>query len=304
MSAKPIAAKRLADWLKENEPPVLLHVLPEESYSREHLPGAHRATVYEVDFLDQARQAAPDANRPVVVYGAGAESKEASVAGDKLQKNGYTNVWEFAGGLKEWRKQAFPVEGQPSADEHEPQPLSGSFRLDLEKSVIRWTGANLASSHAGTLHFNDGTFDLHNGRLIDARFEINMQSLACDDLKDPQLNQMLIAHLSSDDFFDIAKYPTARFVLSTADPLAAVTPGSPNYRMTGELTVKGVTDQITFPAIIGQTDSSTLAAQAHLEFDRTRWDVQYGSGKFFASLGKHLVNDLVHLHLVIAAMPG
>jgi rhodanese-related sulfurtransferase len=53
MSAKVIDAIRLADWLKEKEEPVLIHVLPEESYSREHLPGAQRATLYEVSFLDQ-----------------------------------------------------------------------------------------------------------------------------------------------------------------------------------------------------------------------------------------------------------
>jgi hypothetical protein len=50
---------------------------------------------------------------------------------------------------------------------------------------------------------------------------------------------------------------------------------------------------------VGYSDPNTIAGQAHLEFDRTRWEVKYGSGKFFAFLGKHLVNDLVHLHLTI-----
>jgi hypothetical protein len=53
-----------------------------------------------------------------------------------------------------------------------------------------------------------------------------------------------------------------------------------------------------------QQAPETIAAQGHLEFDRTRWDVQYGSGKFFALLGKHLVNDLVQLHLKIVAKRG
>src|SRR5271165_6103122 len=155
MSAKVIDAIRLADWLKEKEAPVLLHVLPEESYSREHLPGAQRATVYEVSFLDQVHEIVTDPNRSIVVYGAGPESKEASVAGDKLLRAGFTNIWEFAGGLEAWRKQGFATEGKPEAQERE-QPVSGSFRLDVEKSVIKWTGANLTNSHMGTLRFTDG----------------------------------------------------------------------------------------------------------------------------------------------------
>ncbi len=301
MSARPIAAERVNDWLKEIEPPVLLHVLPEESYGWEHLPGAHRATVYEIDFLDQVHHAVTDPTQPVVVYGAGPASREASMAADKLQKAGFTDVWEFAGGLEEWRKKGFRLEGQPHADQPSQEPLSGSYRLDLEKSVIKWTGSNLANSHSGTLRFNDGRFEVREGRLEDAMFEINMNSLACEDLKDPQLNQTLIAHLSSDDFFDVAKYPAARFVLISAAPVPAGTPGSPSYHLTGRLIMKGVTDQVAFLATVGQADSRTLAAQAHLEFDRTRWDVQYGSGKFFAYLGKHLVNDLIHLHLVVVA---
>jgi polyisoprenoid-binding protein YceI len=300
MSGKVIDVSRLQDWLQENEPPLVLDVLPQESYDRQHLPGAQRATVYEVSFLDQARAVVKDMNRPTVVYGAGPESKEASVAADKLLRAGFTNVWEFAGGLEAWAEHGFAIEGKPSAEEPK-QPLSGTFQLDIEKSTIKWTGANLSNSHNGTLHFAGGVFQLSQGELEDARFQIDMKSLACDDIKDAKTNQMLIDHLSSEDFFDVPKYPTARFQLTAAKVLPPGTPGSPNYEMSGRLTLKGVTDQVTFPAVVGQSGPNTIAGQAHLGFDRTRWDVQYGSGKFFAFLGQHLVNDLVHLHLIIVA---
>jgi polyisoprenoid-binding protein YceI/rhodanese-related sulfurtransferase len=300
MSAKVIDAISLEHWLKEKEAPVLLHVLPEESYNRERLPGAQRATVYEVSFLDQVHEIVTDPNRSIVVYGAGSESKEASVAADKLLRAGFTNVWEFAGGLVAWREQGFATEGKPDAQERE-QPVSGSFLLDVEKSVIKWTGANLTNSHTGTLRFTDGAFRLGKGRLEDAKFQIDMKSLACDDIKEAETNQMLVRHLSSDDFFDVAKYPMAKFQLTSAEALPPGTAGSPNYEIIGRLTLKGVTDQVTFAAIVGQTEPETIAAQGHLEFDRTRWDVQYASGKFFALLGKHLVNDLVQLHLIIVA---
>jgi polyisoprenoid-binding protein YceI/rhodanese-related sulfurtransferase len=298
MSAKVIDAIRLQAWLKDKEPPLVIDVLPQECYQRKHLPGALRATVYEVNFLDQAHTIVTDQDRSIVVYGAGSESKEASVAADKLLRDGFTNIWEFAGGLEAWEEQGFPIEGIADARESKP-PVSGSFQLDIEKSVIKWTGANLSNAHTGTLRFADGAFQLRQGQLEDAKFQIDMKSLACNDIKDAETNRALIQHLSSDDFFDVAKYPVARFQLTLAEALPPGTAGSPNYEVTGRLTLKGVTDQVTFPAIVGQLDSDTFAGQAHLEFDRTRWDVQYGSGKFFAFLGKHLVNDLVHLHLII-----
>jgi hypothetical protein len=40
-----------------------------------------------------------------------------------------------------------------------------------------------------------------------------------------------------------------------------------------------------------------------VEFDRTLWGSEYGSGKLFARLGQHLVNDFVHLHLKIVTAP-
>lgn len=300
MSANVIDAVRLESWLKEKEAPILLHVLPEESYNLAHLPGARRTTVYEVSFLDQVHQIVTDRNRPIVVYGAGSESKEASVAAEKLLGAGFPTVWQFAGGLEAWRELGFAIEGQPDAQESE-EFVSGSFQLDVEKSVIKWTGSNLTNSHTGILHFRGGAFRLRQGHLEDAQFQIDMKSLACDDIKDAESNQMLVRHLSSDDFFDVAKYPTAKFQLTAAEQLPPGTAGSPNYEIIGRLTLKGVTDQVTFSAVIGQTEPETIAAQGYLELDRTRWDVQYGSGKFFALLGKHLVNDLVQLHLLIVA---
>jgi len=90
-----------------------------------------------------------------------------------------------------------------------------------------------------------------------------MKSLVCDDIKDAESNQMLVRHLSSDDFFDVAKYPMAKFQLTAAEPIPPGTAGSPNYKITGRLTLKGVTDQVTFSAIVGQTEPATIAAQGN-----------------------------------------
>jgi polyisoprenoid-binding protein YceI len=73
-------------------------------------------------------------------------------------------------------------------------------------------------------------------------------------------------------------------------------------QVTGELTLKSVTNEIAFPAIIGLTPDGLIAADAHFDIDRTRWNVLYGSGKFYEKLGKHLVNDAVSLALKLVTL--
>ena len=55
--------------------------------------------------------------------------------------------------------------------------------------------------------------------------------------------------------------------------------------------------------MFGTTADGLLAADAHFDIDRTRWNVLYGSGKFYEKLGKHLVSDDISLALKLIASP-
>ena len=74
-------------------------------------------------------------------------------------------------------------------------------------------------------------------------------------------------------------------------------PGSPNFRFVADLTVKGATRSIEFPGIVAEVEDGTITAIAQMEIDRTRWNVLYGSGRFYRMLGKHLVSDSITLLL-------
>ena len=66
------------------------------------------------------------------------------------------------------------------------------------------------------------------------------------------------------------------------------------------LTIKKITHPIDFSAEIIEV-KPFLKAKASLVFDRSKYDVRYGSGKFFENLGDRLildeVNVTVDLHL-------
>lgn len=278
---------------------VFLHALPEEHFLCGHVPGAFNACVYETVFLSRVAELVPDKDTPIIVYGAGEESQDSAVAAEKLEKAGYTDVTDLRGGLAEWRQHRLPTEGEGSPAKT-PRP-SGLFAVDTEMSVVRWTGRNLFNHHRGTLKLSGGRLEIDGSTLRSAGFTLDMNSIACEDLTDPEMNAMLIRHLRDDDFFAVDRFPTAEFVCDHADPLPGCTPGLPNFTLNGSLTLRGVTQPLSFPGVIAAADDDHVTGQAQFEFDRTQFGASYGSGRLFAFLGKHVVNDLVHLHVTLHA---
>lgn len=295
-----MTACELQALLTSAHPPRLIHVLPPEIHGVMHIPGSQNACVYEMTFLDQIKTLVPNPSTLFVVYGAGEGSLDALTAADKLHAAGYTHVQPFEGGLTEWKAAGFPLEGHG----HLPQPPipDGSFLLDPTQSIIRWTGRNLFNFHNGTVKLASGEIILRQGELVSARFTIDMTSIANEDLADRAFNAMLIAHLRSDDFFDVEHHPTAQFVADSVNKIAASTDGTPNYLLRGTFTLRGISRPLEFPTVIAAAeDGESLTGQGELDLDRTDYGSQYGSGKLFQFLGKHLVNDHIHLHAKIQA---
>ena len=293
-----ISATELQERLKDAAPPILLHVLPEDAFKFQRIPGSRSACVYEMAFLDAVQSHAATKDDPIVVYGAGEPSQDSAAAAAKLTASGYTNVADFRGGLAEWAKAGLPTDSDGPLPAS-PQP-GGRFIINTETSIVRWTGRNLFNHHSGTVRLRDGELTAEAGRLVSASFTLDMNSITNEDLADPQWNAMLIRHLRDEDFFAVERFPTATFVSREARPIES-TSGTPNYEITGELTIRGVTQPLTFLAVIAAADEAHLTGQAQFEIDRTQFGSHYGSGRFFAFLGKHIVNDQVHLHVKINA---
>jgi YceI-like domain len=88
-------------------------------------------------------------------------------------------------------------------------------------------------------------------------------------------------------------------VIDTARKIDGAALGQPNLEIIGNLTLRGTSAPLTFRAAAGVTADGKAAAQAVFSIDRTRWNVLYGSGRFFHRLGMHLVNDLIDLEIKI-----
>jgi polyisoprenoid-binding protein YceI len=295
-----LAPDELRQLLQKGERLVLMNVLTPEAHTEAHLPGSVNFCVYETAFIGEVTAAFPDRTIPFVVYGLGDATIEAQAAQEQLAAAGYLKTRSLAGGLRAWQIAGGPVEGNGAPP---PPSVDGDYVVDTAASMIFWTGQNLLNFHQGRLHLAGGELAVQRGKVVSGRAVIDMTSLGCFDLTDSALNRALLGHLQSEDFFSVDRFPTAEFVFERVVTLPDTTPGSPNYRVAGSLTLRGVTAPVEFAAVIGPRPEGGQIAQAQLDFDRTRWGALYGSGRFFARLGGHLVNDLVHLHLKILTKP-
>lgn len=170
------------------------------------------------------------------------------------------------------------------------QPLD----VALDKSSISWKGSKVTGYHTGTVKLKTADAKMTESNLIKGDFEIDMSSIDVTDIKDPKDNAKLQSHLKSPDFFKIAAFPVSKFKITEAKP--AELEGQNNYLVKGELEVLGVSNKIEFPAEVN-FEGNNFTAQADVTIDRTKWNIQYGSGKFFKGLGDRLIYDDIELSI-------
>jgi polyisoprenoid-binding protein YceI len=297
---KYITTEELINLQKKDHEILLLDPLPKYRFEQVHAVGAKNACVYEVTFLDQVAALCKDKNRMIVVCGVDKDTYDATTAASKLIREGYTNIAILEGGLVAWQQAGCPLAGELTVQElqSEKQFTDGRFQIDLESSVIQWAGRNFNTTHWGTLHLSGGEVSVNDGEVL-GECTIDMNSIDNINLAGNDLKPVLEDHLKSDDFFFVKKFPEAHFKLHAKPFNDNRNSSSPNYHVKGELTLCGATASQEFDANLVQDENGRLVAEAHFDFDRTRWGVIYGSTRFFKHLGMHLVFDHISLQLRI-----
>ena len=77
------------------------------------------------------------------------------------------------------------------------------------------------------------------------------------------------------------------------------------YKFIGDLRIKDVTHPVEFEGYaLKAKRSDEYHAKATLVLDRTKWDVRYGSLKFYLNLGDRVVKDEFELTVDIVARAG
>lgn len=161
-----------------------------------------------------------------------------------------------------------------------------TLKVDSKTSTFNWVGKKITGEHNGTINIQNGALVVDGEKLTGGDFTIDINSIKVLDVKDEGYNAKLTGHLKAPDFFDAAKYPTAAFKITKATPK-----GGTNYDITGNLTINGVTQAITFPAIVSINKNGSASASAKFEVDRTKFGSKYASKSFFDAIGDKAIYD-------------
>lgn len=178
-----------------------------------------------------------------------------------------------------------------------------ALSVDATASALSWKGFKPGGEHYGKLPISAGQLDIKDDVLHGGYVTIKMDGIIVEDLKAEEGGDKLKAHLEGEDFFDVAKYPEAKFELT--DVPAEGLKIADIKELKGNLTLKDVTKNITIPVASIQRDAATgkysFTSQT-FRINRADWNVKYGSKSFFTGLGDKFINDEIELSFVLQTL--
>lgn len=157
--------------------------------------------------------------------------------------------------------------GQPKKQQ------ANARKVDAKESTFKWTGKKVTGEHWGAVKFSDGTITTDGKNVTGGTFNLDMTTIDVQDMQGEYADK-LTGHLKSDDFFSTEKFKTATLTIKTLEAIKGAVAGQSTHNVTADLTIKGITKTITFPAMI-VVSKEMIIANAEFAVDRTQYDVKY-----------------------------
>jgi polyisoprenoid-binding protein YceI len=175
------------------------------------------------------------------------------------------------------------VDTDKAGEEAQATETSATYALDTEASTLNWKGSKSFTDdfHQGTIKITEGSLSTENGNVIAGNFTVDMASIE-ENTDNQEMAAKLIGHLKSPDFFLVDSFPTASFSIVKVE----------GNNITGNLEIKGVAKEITFPAEI-EVGEEGVNASASFVINRMDWGVEYGNGSIVdLAKDKIISNDI------------
>ncbi|TDK44831.1 YceI family protein [Algoriphagus formosus] len=191
-----------------------------------------------------------------------------------------------------------PSETVETSEAKEVAEATGqALNLDMDATTISWRGYKPAGQHFGKIPATEGSLMVTGDEITGGKFTFDITGLKIEDLEEGSENYgKLWGHLQSPDFFDAANHPTATFEITGIEPFAAgdviadmeqfetdntpmsaseLSPETPTHWISGNLTMRGTSKNIKFPAAVAM-ENGVVSAKAGFNIDRTEWGLSYG----------------------------
>ena len=167
--------------------------------------------------------------------------------------------------------------------------------VNKTESQVRWEASKVTGTHWGYVPLKNATLDYSSGKIKGGSFDMDMVNLTVEDLTDAKSKGNLTGHLKSDDFFSVEKFNTSSFKITEAK-----SSNGTDYTINGNLTIKGITQKVSFPAKVAVAGKK-VSATGQIKFDRTKFEIKYRSGSYFEDLADKMIYDEVKLDVKLVA---
>jgi len=167
-----------------------------------------------------------------------------------------------------------------------------TFNAGANNAKINWKGFKPTGEHNGTINLKNGSFIVNNNQITSGEFTIDMNSIIDLDMDaTSEWNTKLVNHLKSEDFFDVKKYPTATFKITSTEKK------EDKVLVKGNLTIKNKTNPIEFLAIVKIENNQLIFDSETFKIDRSKWDIKYKSKSFFNDLAEQFIYDNMEISI-------
>lgn len=192
----------------------------------------------------------------------------------------------FLGG-KNTKKEIVETPLAPTPSVVSTELENGNYTFQADQSQIMWVGKKTLVADwidEGFIKLSNGSLSVDNGNILSGGVVVDMNTITAQKTGSGGGQDKLANHLKSADFFNVAEFGNSVF------NVISVTKNEDKYEVTGDITIKGKTESITFPANIYMGDGKVFV-EAEIVIDRSKFDVRFGSKNFFNDLGNNVIDD-------------
>ncbi|GIV28761.1 MAG: lipid-binding protein [Bacteroidia bacterium] len=177
------------------------------------------------------------------------------------------------------------------------QLINGTYTINADEAKLEWVGKKVGGQHNGTVNFASGNIVVENGVLTGGEFTIDMNSIVCLDIPaDDESNGKLVGHLKSADFFGVDSFPQAKMVITRVETIEGN-----SYKVTANLTIKNITNEVNFVTRIVQMGDEAIMAEASFNVDRTKYGIKFKSKSFFSEFADNFIHDDMYFNVRLIA---
>lgn len=174
-----------------------------------------------------------------------------------------------------------------------PLASADEYKIDKIHSAVGFSAKHLmVSKTSGQFDDYDGTIKFDPNDLASSKIEVTIQSATINTHMEKRDE-----HLKGPDFLDVAKFPTITFVTKS------IAKEGDAYQLTGDLTIKGVTKEITVPAEISGPVNSPMGGvvigiESSFKINRQDYGVSWNKAM---DNGGFVVSDEINVNVGIEA---